>query len=183
MSPVDDDAATTAIRLERLATGARLDGLRVPGSSRAALAALTESRRDGRLVLFSGPRSTGKTLAAEALANGLGLDAFRIDLSRVVSTYIGETEKNLDRVFGAAEARGALLFFDEADALFGRRTDVRDAHDGYANQEIAYMLRRIEDHQGLVVLASNRPAHLAPAVTQLAAATIGIPRLLTTDPR
>jgi SpoVK/Ycf46/Vps4 family AAA+-type ATPase len=174
----DDRAPDTAVRLERLSAGVHLDDLRVPGSSRAALHALAGSRARGRFVLFSGPRSTGKTLAAEALARALDLDAFRIDLTAVVSQYIGETEKNLGRVFGAAGAGGALLFFDEADALFGRRTEVRDAHDRYANQEIAYFLQRVEDYEGMVILASNRPTTLAPAVTTRLTATIGIPRLM-----
>lgn len=183
MTADDGGRAPASARLERLATGVRLEDLRVPGSSRTALAALAKSRPAGRLVLFSGPRSRGKTLAAEAVANALGLDAYRIDLTRVVSQYIGDTEKSLDHVFSAADAAGALLFFDEADALFGARTGVRDAHDRYANQEIAYFLQRLEGHDGVVVLASTRPASLAPAVTPFVAATIGIPRLLTTDPR
>jgi SpoVK/Ycf46/Vps4 family AAA+-type ATPase len=115
--------------------------------------------RDGRglgvSALFAGPSGTGKTLAAEVLANELGLDAYRIDLSGVVSKYIGETEKNLRRVFDAAEAGGAVLVFDEADALFGKRTEVRDSHDRYANIEVSYLLQRMESYRGLALLTSN----------------------------
>lgn len=109
----------------------------------------------GLCVLFSGPSGTGKTLAVEVLANELRLEAYKIDLSTVVSKYIGETEKNLSKVFEEAEASNAILFFDEADALFGRRSEVKDAHDRYANIEINYLLQRMEEFDGLVVLASN----------------------------
>ena len=94
-------------------------------------------------------------MAAEVLASDLGLDLYRIDLSGVVSKYIGETEKNLRRIFDAAEASGAILFFDEADALFGKRTEVKDSHDRYANIEINYLLQRMEDYHGLAILATN----------------------------
>ena len=106
-------------------------------------------------VLFSGPPGTGKTMAAEVLASELGFELYRIDLSAVVSKFIGETEKNLSRVFTEAEAGNAMLFFDEADALFGKRTEVRDAHDRYANVEVSYLLSRLEQHDGIVILASN----------------------------
>lgn len=109
----------------------------------------------GIVALFSGPPGTGKTLAAEVLAGELGLDIYAIDLSQVVSKYIGETEKNLARVFDEAERSSAVLFFDEADALFGARGEVRDAHDRYANIEISYLLQRMEQYAGLAVLASN----------------------------
>ena len=112
-------------------------------------------RTSGFSVLFSGPSGTGKTLAAEALAYELGFDLFRVDLSVVVSKYIGETEKNLDRVFSAAEAANAVLFFDEADALFGKRSEVKDARDRYANIEVSYLLQKIEQFDGVAVLASN----------------------------
>ena len=97
-------------------------------------------------------------MAAYALAEALSLSILRVDLSRVVSTYIGETEKNLDAIFARTEASGAILFLDEADALFDKRTEVKDSHDRYANAEIAHLLRRIESHDGLVILASNQPA-------------------------
>ena len=98
----------------------------------------------GISALFAGDSGTGKTMAAEVIANELGLDLYRIDLSAVVSKYIGETEKNLRRLFDAAEDGGAILFFDEADALFGKRSEVKDSHDRYANIEINYLLQRME---------------------------------------
>ncbi|HEY3757414.1 MAG TPA: AAA family ATPase [Opitutaceae bacterium] len=109
----------------------------------------------GVSALFSGESGTGKTMAAEVLARELGLDLFRIDLSAVVSKYIGETEKNLRRVFDAAEEGGVLLLFDEADALFGRRGEVKDSHDRYANIEVGYLLQRMEAYQGLAILTTN----------------------------
>lgn len=109
----------------------------------------------GISALFAGASGTGKTMAAEVLANELNLDLFRIDLSAVVSKYIGETEKNLRRVFDAAEAGGAILLFDEADALFGKRSDVKDSHDRYANIEVGYLLQRMETYRGLAVLTTN----------------------------
>jgi AAA+ superfamily predicted ATPase len=117
--------------------------------------AARSSRGLGISALFSGPSGTGKTMAAEVLAHTLRLELFRIDLSQVVSKYIGETEKNLRRVFDAAEESGAILFFDEADALFGKRTEVKDSHDRYANIEINYLLQRMEAYRGLAILATN----------------------------
>jgi hypothetical protein len=113
------------------------------------------SRGLGVTALFSGPSGTGKTMAAEVLANELRLDLYRIDLSAVVSKYIGETEKNLRRVFDTAEGSGAILLFDEADALFGKRTEVRDSHDRYANIEVSYLLQRMEAYRGLAILTTN----------------------------
>lgn len=109
----------------------------------------------GIAALFAGPSGTGKTMAAEVLASELRLNLYRIDLSAVVSKYIGETEKNLRRLFDAAEGGGAILFFDEADALFGKRSEVRDSHDRYANLEVSYLLQRIESWRGLAILTSN----------------------------
>ena len=109
----------------------------------------------GMSALFTGGSGTGKTMAAEVLARELELDLYRIDLSAVVSKYIGETEKNLKQVFDAAEEGGVLLLFDEADALFGKRSDVRDSHDRYANIEIGYLLQRMESYQGLAILTTN----------------------------
>jgi hypothetical protein len=109
----------------------------------------------GIAALFTGESGTGKTMAAEALANGAGLDLYRIDLAGTVSKYIGETEKNLRRIFDAAEASGAVLLFDEADALFGKRSEVKDSHDRYANIETAYLLQRIEAYRGLAILTTN----------------------------
>jgi hypothetical protein len=109
----------------------------------------------GISVLFAGASGTGKTMAAEVLANDLRLDLYRIDLSQVVSKYIGETEKNLRRVFDAAEEGGAVLLFDEADALFGKRSEVKDSHDRYANIEVSYLLQRMEAYRGLAILTTN----------------------------
>jgi hypothetical protein len=109
----------------------------------------------GLKVLFAGESGTGKTMAAQVLATELGLDLFRLDLATTVSKYIGETEKNLDRIFGAAAGSNAILFFDEADALFGKRSEVKDAHDRYANIEVAYLLQRMESYAGAVILATN----------------------------
>ena len=121
------------------------------------------ARNVGVTVLFSGPSGTGKTFAAEVIARELGYDLFRIDLSAIVSKYIGETEKNLDRVFVAAEYANAVLFFDEADALFGKRSEVKDAHDRYANIEIAYLLQKMEQFDGLAILATNLKQNLDDA--------------------
>jgi hypothetical protein len=117
--------------------------------------AARSSRGLGTAALFSGAAGTGKTMAAEVLAGELDLDLYRIDLSAVVSKYIGETEKNLRRVFDSAEGSGAILLFDEADALFGKRTEVRDSHDRYANIEVSYLLQRMEAYRGLAILTTN----------------------------
>ena len=114
----------------------------------------------GAAALFAGESGTGKTYAAEAIAGAAGLDLYRIDLASVVSKYIGETEKNLSRLFEAAETSGAILLFDEADALFGKRSEVRDSHDRFANIEIAYLLQRIETYRGLVILTTNMKSAL-----------------------
>ena len=113
------------------------------------------ARGRGLCALFTGESGTGKTLAAEAIANEVGLDLYRIDLATVVSKYIGETEKNLKRLFDGAEASGAVLLFDEADALYGKRSEVKDSHDRYANIEVAYLLQRIEAYRGLAILTTN----------------------------
>lgn len=114
-------------------------------------------------ALFAGESGTGKTMAAEVIANALELDLYRIDLSSVVSKYIGETEKNLRKLFDAAEDSGAILFFDEADALFGKRSEVKDSHDRYANIEINYLLQRMESYRGLAILATNMKGSLDKA--------------------
>ncbi|MDU9050614.1 MAG: ATP-binding protein [Candidatus Electrothrix sp. Rat3] len=119
--------------------------------------------KPGFRALFYGPPGTGKTLTATLLGKQTGKEVFRIDLSRVVSKYIGETEKNLSRLFDKAEHKNWILFFDEADALFGKRTDIRDAHDKYANQEVAYLLQRIESYNGLVILATNQRSNIDDA--------------------
>jgi hypothetical protein len=124
---------------------------------------LRMNRGFGINALFAGPSGTGKTMAAEVIANALQLDLYRIDLSGVVSKYIGETEKNLRRLFDAAEGGGAMLFFDEADALFGKRSEVKDSHDRYANIEINYLLQRMETYRGLAILATNMKTALDTA--------------------
>ena len=129
----------------------------------------------GYRALFYGPPGTGKTLTATLLGKQTGRDVFRVDLSRVVSKYIGETEKNLSALFDKAENKDWILFFDEADALFGKRTDVRDAHDKYANQEVAYLLQRIEGYDGLVILATNQRGNLDDAFVRRFQAIIHFP--------
>ena len=114
----------------------------------------------GIAALFAGDSGTGKTFAAEAIANEAGLDLYRIDLASTVSKYIGETEKNLARVFNEAERSGAVLLFDEADALFGKRSEVKDSHDRYANIEVAYLLQRVESYCGLAILTTNMKSAL-----------------------
>jgi hypothetical protein len=122
------------------------------------------SRRGlGLSALFSGPSGVGKTLGAEVIANELELDLYKIDLSQMVSKYIGETEKNLSRVFDAAESGGVVLLFDEADALFGKRSEVKDSHDRYANIEVSYLLQRMEAYRGIAVLTTNQKNALDPA--------------------
>ena len=121
---------------------------------------------NGITVLFAGPPGTGKTMSAEVVASELGLDLYKIDLSTIVSKYIGETEKNLDRIFSEAESSNAILFFDEADAIFGKRSEVKDAHDRYANIEVSYLLQRMEGYNGVTVLATNLRANLDDAFTR-----------------
>lgn len=166
---------------ERIESAATWDELVLPDASLQALRALASSLRQRARVhgawgfaergerglgvgaLFAGPSGTGKTLAAEVLAAELRLDLFRVDLSQLVSKYLGETEKNLRRVFDAAERGAAILLFDEADALFGRRGEARDAHDRYANLEVAYLLQRMEAYRGLAILTTNLESALDPA--------------------
>lgn len=158
---------------QRIVTRATFDDLVLPLSHLAALRDIarqlrhrervyrdwgfgdTNSRGQGLTALFAGESGTGKTLAAEAIANEVDLDLYRVDLATVVSKYIGETEKNLKALFDAAETSGAVLLFDEADALFGKRSEVKDSHDRYANIEVAYLLQRIEQYRGLAILTTN----------------------------
>jgi hypothetical protein len=129
----------------------------------------------GLSILFAGPPGTGKTMAADVLAGALGLDLYKIDLSTVVSKYIGETEKNLARIFDEARTSNAILFFDEADALFGKRTQVRDAHDRYANVEISYLLQKMEEYEGVVILATNLRKNLDEAFVRRLHVTVEFP--------
>lgn len=117
----------------------------------------------GLLALFSGPPGTGKTMAAQVIAASLGIDLFRCNLARIVSKYVGETSKNLDRILTRAAGMGIVLLFDEADALFGKRTEIKDAHDRFANTDTGYLLQAIEDYQGVALLATNKKANIDPA--------------------
>jgi hypothetical protein len=129
----------------------------------------------GLAVLFAGPSGTGKTMAAGILAVELGLDLYKIDLSTVISKYIGETEKNLSRIFEEAETSNAILFFDEADALFGKRSEVRDSHDRYANVEVGYLLQRMEEYEGIAILATNFRKNMDDAFTRRLHFTVEFP--------
>ena len=122
------------------------------------------SSSSGVLALFSGLSGTGKTMAAEVIARELRTSLYRVNLNQVVSKYIGETEKNLARVFKTAQKKGAVLLFDEADALFGKRSEVKDSHDRYANIEVSYLLEKVEAYLGLVILTSNRKVDLDPKI-------------------
>ncbi len=133
-------------------------------------------RKTGHIVLFTGSSGTGKTMAAEIIANELKLDLYRIDLSQLVSKYIGETEKNLEQVFRKAENKDWILFFDEADALFGKRSKVKDSHDRYANIEVNYLLQRIENFPGLVILATNKKTNLDNAFLRRLRFTVKFPK-------
>jgi len=120
----------------------------------------------GLNVLFCGPSGTGKTMSAGIVAQELGLDLYKIDLSSVISKYIGETEKQLAEIFREAQSSNAILFFDEADAIFGKRSEVKDAHDRYANIEVAYLLQKMEEYAGIVVLATNFRKNIDDAFTR-----------------
>jgi hypothetical protein len=177
----------------RVSSRVTLDDVVLPARQKSQLMELVDQVRLSRIVtedwgfveksqrglglsaLFAGESGTGKTFAAEAIANELGFDLSRIDLAAVVSKFIGETEKNLKRVFDAAERGGVALFFDESDALFGRRTEVRDSHDRYANIEINYLLQRMEDYRGLSILATNRRSALDQAFTRRLAFVVEFP--------
>lgn len=160
--------ATTAAALKQLVNWAR---------HRDEVAANGLLRGSGRGIaaMFAGNPGTGKTLAANVVANELSMDLFQVDLSSVVDKYIGETEKNLEKVFQAAEALDVVLFFDEADALFGNRAEVRDARDRYANQEIAYLLQRMEQFDGISILATNLPGNLDRAFLRRMSFVISFP--------
>ncbi len=129
----------------------------------------------GVAALFAGLSGTGKTMAAEVIANDIGLDVYKIDLAGLVSKYIGETEKNLSRVFQEASDTSAILFFDEADAVFGKRSEVKDSHDRYANVEISYLLQRMEEYDGIVILATNLRSNLDDAFLRRMRAIVEFP--------
>lgn len=131
--------------------------------------------KPGYRVLFYGPPGTGKTLTASLLGKQFNKDVYRIDLSQVVSKFIGETEKNLEKVFSKAEHKNWILFFDEADALFGKRSSISNAHDKYANQEVSYLLQRVEDFNGLIILASNAKGNIDTAFVRRFNAIIHFP--------
>jgi winged helix domain-containing protein/ATPase family protein associated with various cellular activities (AAA) len=133
------------------------------------------ARRRGLTALFAGPSGTGKTMAAEVLARELGLDLYTVDLATVVDKYVGETEKNLDRIFAEAERVNGVILFDEADALFGKRSEVSDAHDRYANVEVAYLLQRMELFDGIAILATNLRSNLDEAFTRRLDALVDFP--------
>ncbi len=132
-------------------------------------------RGHGVVALFAGDSGTGKTMSAEVIAADLRLDLYTVNLATVVDKYVGETEKNLERIFAEAGGVNAVLFFDEADAIFGKRSDVRDAHDRYANIESAYLLQRLETFDGLAVLATNLRANIDEAFTRRLDAIIDFP--------
>jgi SpoVK/Ycf46/Vps4 family AAA+-type ATPase len=175
----------------RIATGLDWDDLVLSEALRAQIGEIETWMRhgaafrqgwgmEGRLkpgyrALFHGPPGTGKTLTATLIGKATGREVYRVDLSSVVSKYIGETEKNLAQLFDRAERRDWVLFFDEADALFGKRTQVKDAHDRYANQEVSYLLQRVEDFDGLVILASNFRANMDDAFLRRFNAIIRFP--------
>jgi len=133
------------------------------------------SKGRGITALFAGDSGVGKTMSAEVVAGDLGLDLYVIDLSTVVDKYIGETEKNLDRIFSEADRVNGILLFDEADAIFGKRSDVQDAHDRYANVEVAYLLQRMESFDGLAILTTNLRSNLDEAFTRRLDAIVDFP--------
>ncbi len=136
---------------------------------------LRKNVKPGYRSLFYGPSGTGKTLTASLLGKMTGQDVYRIDLSMVVSKYIGETEKNIEKVFSKAEHRKWILFFDEADALFGKRTSINDAHDRFANQEVSYLLQRVEEYEGVAILASNLKSNIDEAFSRRFQSVIHFP--------
>ena len=142
---------------QKIETRATLETIPLAESQKQILKEISMHARDSceNVVIFAGVNGTEKTIAAEVIARGLKRDLYRVDLSKIVSTYIGETEKNLNRLLNAAQSAGAILFFDEADALFGKRSEVKDAHDRYANIETGYLLQRLESFKGFAVLATN----------------------------
>ena len=184
---------------QRLSTQVSLDDLKVPEEISAQLRALADDVRRASQAesvlgfasgasggartagLFVGGSGTGKTMAAQVLARELGAPLYRVDLAAVGSKYIGETEKNLDRIFRAAEQSGAMLLFDEADALFGKRSEVKDSHDRYANVEANYLLQRIEAFRGVAILATNSKSAIDEAFLRRLRCVVEFPQPRTTD--
>jgi SpoVK/Ycf46/Vps4 family AAA+-type ATPase len=163
---------------QQLSVKASWEQLRLPRSEAAVLRQIAgemKMGRSGAVALFTGPSGTARTMAAAALANDLGRNLYRIDLSAVVSKYIGETEKNLAQLFNDAERSQAVLLFDEADALFGKRTEIKDAHDRYANLNIAYLVQRLESFNGLAILATNSKTRLDEAFLRRLRYFVNIP--------
>jgi SpoVK/Ycf46/Vps4 family AAA+-type ATPase len=150
----------------QLPDGTRAQLHRMAAAIRPGLTA-SSAQPSGTMLLFSGPSGAGKTLAAQALAHELGRPLFRVDLQQVTNKYIGETEKNLSAVFESAMTSNAILFFDEADALFGKRTEVKDSHDRYANMDVNDLTRQIKAFRGIVILAGNQPLPLDGAAGTL----------------
>jgi SpoVK/Ycf46/Vps4 family AAA+-type ATPase len=175
------------VKPERSPGSSALDRLPASVEVRAALRAIADRARvasdrrpgigsRGECALLAGGDAAARTAAASAIAGELGLELLRVDLSAVVSKYIGETEKNLARLFERAERSSVVLFFDEADALFGKRTGVKDAHDRYANLEVNYLLQRIEGFGGLAILAANSEHRIDPAFFRRVAAVVKFPK-------
>lgn len=191
LGAVDIPPFSASFPARRIETALDWDDLVLPESARARLDELlrwaTHRRaleedwgfgarlRPGYRALFHGASGTGKTFASTLLGKSTGREVFRVDLSVVVSKYIGETEKNLSSLFEAAHRRDWILFFDEADALFGKRTSVKDSHDRYANQEVSYLLQRVEEYDGLCILASNLRANIDEAFLRRFNAIIRFP--------
>ncbi|MEN0064237.1 MAG: ATP-binding protein [Myxococcota bacterium] len=190
---IDQQTAVLATQAERLEARAQWADLVLPQGCVTQLRAIvhqarhryrvlqtwgfdrTSSRGLAITALFHGPSGTGKTMAAEVIANALERPLFRIDLSRVVSKYIGETEKNLRAIFDAANGTGVILLFDEADALFGKRSEVKDSHDRYANQEVSFLLQEMERYRGLALLTTNRKDDLDDAFRRRLRFILGFP--------
>jgi SpoVK/Ycf46/Vps4 family AAA+-type ATPase len=149
--------------VSKVAPKARREDLLLTGAARTTLGRIITRSTHPKTVLFVGPAGSGKSLAAEVIAGELGTTLYHVALSKVASKYIGETEKHLEKVFAAAEVAGAVLFFDEADALFGRRTRVRTSHHRYANMAIGYLLMKLESFNGVAILATNTKQALDPA--------------------
>ena len=158
--------------VQRITPKAALNELSITGSPKRIMQEITrtikahpqQASEKSRLVIFVGSNAKAKTMAAEVIAGVLGVDLYRIDLKQVVNKYIGETEKNLNKLFDRAERANTVLLFDEADALFGKRTDMRAAHDRHANLEIGYLLQRIETYKGVVILSTNLIGNLDKAM-------------------